>query len=102
MMTHADLKRLALLSPAVREAYEALEGQYSKLRAELLAVNPEASIELALMLLREGRIGLAQAAEVVGVSSSEMMDICADHQVSLAGYQVEELAEEIGQFQKQA
>jgi len=51
------------------------------------------------MLLRDGRIGLVQAAEMVGVSASEVIDICADHQVSLAGYPAEELAEEIGQFQ---
>lgn len=52
-----------------------------------------------LMLLRDGRIGLVQAAGMVGVSASEVIDICADHQVSLARYPAEELAEVIGQFQ---
>lgn len=101
MKTHAELKRLALLSPAVREAYEALEGKYAEIRARC-AGSPDMEVELALMLLRDGHIGLVQAAGMVGVSASEMMDICADHQVTLVGYPAEELAEEIGQFQDPA
>ena len=101
MKTHAELKRLALLSPAVREAYEALEEKYAEIRVRC-AGSPDMQVELALMLLRDGRIGLVQAADIVGVSPSEMMDICADHHVSLIGYPAEELAEEIGKFQNQA
>ena len=55
-------------------------------------------VSLAVGLVAEKKVGLAQAACIAGVSPSEMMDILAEHSVSLANYSGNELAVEIQQF----
>ncbi len=53
---------------------------------------------LAVALVAEQVLGLAQAARIAGVTPADMMDILAEHKVSLAGYSADELTDEIGQF----
>ncbi len=55
-------------------------------------------VSLAVGLVVDGKVGLAQAARIAGVSPSEMMDILAERQVSLVGYSVDEIADELEQF----
>lgn len=54
---------------------------------------------LAVALMAEQVLGLAQAARIAGVTPADMMDILAEHKVSLAGYSADELTDEIAQFQ---
>lgn len=53
---------------------------------------------LAVGLFVEQKVGLAGAARIAGVSSSEMMDILAERNVPLADYSKEELTDELAQF----
>lgn len=56
--------------------------------------------DLAIRLFRHEKASLVQAARIAGVSSSEMMDILAAHQVPLVKYSADELTKELGQFSK--
>lgn len=53
---------------------------------------------LAVGLFVEQKVGLAGAARIAGVSSSEMMDILAERNVPLADCSKEELTDELAQF----
>ena len=55
-------------------------------------------VSLAVGLIIDRKVGLAQAARIAGVSPSEMMDILAERQVSLVDYSADEIADELGQF----
>jgi prevent-host-death family protein len=57
-------------------------------------------VALAVGLVAEQKIGLAQAARIAGVSPSEMIDILAEHKVSLVSYSADELANELEQFKE--
>ncbi len=56
-------------------------------------------VSLAVGLIVDKKVGLAQAARIAGVSPSEMMDILAERQISLADYSKDEIADELAQFE---
>lgn len=53
---------------------------------------------LAVALVAEQVLGLVQVARIAGVAPADMMDILAEHRVSLVGYSADELTDEVGQF----
>lgn len=57
-------------------------------------------VSLAVGLVIDKKVGLAQAACIAGVSPSAMMDILAERKVSLSDYSGNELADEIKQFKE--
>ncbi len=53
---------------------------------------------LAMHLFADGKLGLAQAARLAGISPSEMMDILGEEKIPIANYSKDELRDEIEQF----
>lgn len=57
-------------------------------------------VSLAAGLVVEKKAGLSQAARTAGISPSEMMDILAEHKISLIDYSADEVTDEVKQFAK--
>lgn len=55
--------------------------------------------QLAIGLFIEGKVGLAGAARIAGISASEMMDILSGYRISMSDISKEELMEELGSFE---
>ena len=55
-------------------------------------------VSMAVNLFADHHVGLAQAAKIAGVSSSEMMDILAENRIPMVDYSKDELHDELRQF----
>lgn len=69
------------------ELFEALGGAEK--------VEERALQSLLLSLLEEGRVTIRYAAETLGITYREMLDLMAEHKVPVANYNPDEIAKEL-------